>query len=252
MCIRDRGIHIESKAIRKNGDELFVDISIAPLTTNKQNLFISIVRDITNRKKSEKELKRSYEKLQKTLDGIILAIVNLVEIKDPYTSGHQRRVAKLSVAIAKKLGMDMEQVKAIETASKLHDIGKIEIPPEILSRPGKLSQNQFNIIKEHPMIGYNILKSIEFPWRIAEIVLQHHERMDGSGYPNGLCADKLLPEAKIIGVADVVEAMASHRPYRPALGVEAALQEIQKFKGKIYPADIVNACIQVFEDGFEF
>jgi len=175
----------------------------------------------------------------------------IVDARDPYTSDHQSRVTQLSVGIALELGLSQEKVKGIKIASLIHDIGKIGIPTEILSKPTKLSEAEFSLIKEHPQIGYNILKSINFLYPVAQIVLQHHERIDGSGYPNHLKGDEILLEAKIIGVADVVEAMSSHRPYRPALGIDAALQEITKNRGILYDPKVVDACIKLFrEKGF--
>ncbi|RKZ29143.1 hypothetical protein DRQ36_09240, partial [bacterium] len=197
------------------------------------------------------ELAKNLEKLRRIMKGIVLTIVRMVEAKDPYTAGHQQRVSKLAVAIAKKLGLPEDQVNCIETASILHDIGKINVPAEILTKPGKLDDIEFMLIKMHSATGYEILKSIEFPWPVAEIVLQHHERMDGGGYPKGLKGDEISLEALIIGVADVVEAMATHRPYRPSLGIEAALSEITEGAGKRYDPDIVNACIALFEEGYE-
>jgi len=177
----------------------------------------------------------------------------IIDTRDPYTSGHQDRVTQLSVSITLELGLSREKVKGIQTASLIHDIGKIGIPTEILSKPTKLSDIEFSLIKEHPQIGYNILKSIDFSFPVAEIILQHHERLDGSGYPNHLKEDDIKLEAKILGVADVVEAMASHRPYRAALGVDVALEEIIKNKVVLYDPEIVDACVKLFkEKGFKF
>jgi len=191
-------------------------------------------------------------KLEQILDGIVLTMGTLVETRDSYTAGHQLRVSKLSVAIAEQLGLDKDRIDGIRTASMLHDIGKTYIPEGILAKPSKLSEIEFMLIKEHALKGYEILRTIDFPWPIADIVLQHHERIDGSGYPNGINGDEILQEAKVIAVADVVEAMASHRPYRPSLGIDQALDEIRKNKGISYDSDVVEACIAVFEGGFEF
>jgi putative nucleotidyltransferase with HDIG domain len=169
-------------------------------------------------------------------------------MKDPYTAGHQVRVAKLARAIASELGMSDEQVEAIRTASLLHDIGKIIVPPEILNKPGKLSALERSFVEVHAQASYEILKSIEFEFPIAEIILQHHERLDGTGYPRGLSGDSILKEARILTVADVVEAMASHRPYRPALPLETALEEIVSHRGTLYDAEAVDACLRLFAD----
>ena len=204
-------------------------------------------------KRAEEELKQTLEKLQKTLVSTVQAMSQTVEIRDPYTAGHQRKVAELAYTIATEIGLPKEQINWLYLTAIIHDIGKIYVPAEILSKPGRLSKFEFDIIKAHAQVGYDILKVIEFPWAVADIVLQHHERLDGSGYPNGLSDDNILLEAKVIAVADVVEAMASHRPYRPALGIDKALEEISRGRGILYDADVVDACLKVFtEKGFKF
>ena len=192
-------------------------------------------------------------KLQKTLDGVIQVVAQIVESRDPYTAGHQRRVAELACAIAREMGCPEDQVKGIHMAGLIHDLGKISVPSEILSKPGRLSDIEFALIKSHPQVGYDILKGIDFPWPITLMVLQHHERMDGSGYPQGLKRQEILPEARILAVADVVEAMASHRPYRAAFGIEKALEEIIKNKNIMYDEMVVEVCVKLFsENRFEF
>jgi len=171
-----------------------------------------------------------------------------VEQRDPYTAGHQQRVSQLGCAIAEEMGMTMIQVEGVRTAGVVHDLGKMHIPIEILSRPGKLTKEEYNIVRSHAQVGYDILKEIEFPWPIANIVHQHHEKMDGSGYPMGLSNGDILMEARILCVADVVEAMASHRPYRPALGMDMALEEISKGKGIHFDANVVDACLTVIKE----
>jgi len=178
----------------------------------------------------------------KNLQNVKL-VSKIIEIRDPYTSGHQEKVAKLAVNIAQELGCPPPVIKSIYIASLLHDIGKIAIPIEILNKPGKLSKPEFELIKTHPLTGYNLLCDVDFDYPISEIILQHHERIDGSGYPNGLKGDEIYLEAKIIAVADVVEAMNAHRPYRPSLGIEAALREIEAGLGKIYDQEAANACL---------
>jgi len=173
-------------------------------------------------------------------------MVLTIESRDPYTAGHQQRVAQLASAIAKELGLPEKEVEGIRMASLIHDLGKISLPAEILSKPGKLTEIEFRLVQNHPQAGYEILKNIDFPWPIAQIVLQHHERLDGSGYPNQLKNDAIRKEARIVGVADVVEAMASHRPYRPALGIDKALEEISSGKGILYDPQAVEACIKLF------
>lgn len=212
----------------------------------------SIVFSI-ERKKSEEEIKNSYQKLQKTLKSTIDTLASIVEIRDPYTSGHQKKVTTLSIAIAEELGLSNDKIEAISTAAIIHDIGKINIPPSILARPGKISDLEYTMIKTHPQLGYEMIKGIEFPWPIADIILQHHERLNSSGYPNGLKDKDILLEAKIIAVSDVVEAMSSYRPYRPALGIGEALKEIKKNKGKFYDPGVVDVCIRLFKKkGFKF
>jgi len=175
-----------------------------------------------------------------------------VEERDPYTAGHQRRVTNLALAIAEELGLSEDQKDGLQKAGLIHDQGKISIPFDILSKPGRLTEIEFQLIKKHPEVGYHILKDIEFPWPVAKIVLQHHERINGSGYPNGLKAEDITIEAKILAVADVVEAMASHRPYRAALGIEKALEEIKLNRNTLYEPDVVDACLRLFnEKGFK-
>ncbi|MBW2741923.1 MAG: HD domain-containing protein [Deltaproteobacteria bacterium] len=211
------------------------------------------IADRAYRRDLEQKVEERTAELQETLEGTIFALTMTVEYRDPYTSGHQQRVSDLASAIAKEMDFPKDKIMGIRMAGVLHDIGKIAIPVEILSKPGRLSKTEFELIKNHPQVGCDILNSIKFPWPISQIVLQHHERIDGSGYPNGLSGNEILIEAKILGVADVVEAMASHRPYRPALGIDKALEEISNNKGKYYDTEAANACLRVFKDKkFEF
>jgi putative two-component system response regulator len=194
------------------------------------------------------ELMESEKRLRTSLLGSITTMASIVEMRDPYTAGHQRRVAELAVAIANELQLPEELVEGVHLAGVVHDIGKIRVPAEILSKPGKLNVLEFGIIKEHAQNGYEILKTIDFPWPIAQAVLQHHERMDGSGYPQGLKGNQILLEARILGVADVVEAITSHRPYRPGLGLEVALEEITHSRGILYDPQVVDACLALFRE----
>ncbi|HPL68550.1 MAG TPA: HD-GYP domain-containing protein, partial [Smithellaceae bacterium] len=171
-----------------------------------------------------------------------------VETRDPYTAGHQRRVADLARAIATEMGLSGDQIDGIRIAGTIHDLGKISVPSEILTIPRKLTALEYSLIKNHPQSGYDILKDIEFPWPIARMIVEHHERINGSGYPNGLPGEDLLIESKILSVADVVEAMATHRPYRPALGIDAALAEITANRGILYDPEVVDACLRLFRD----
>ncbi len=218
----------------------------------KRYKWIGALSDITDRKRAEKELTESMEKLHKAMGGIIKAMTMTVENRDPYTAGHQQRVSHLARSIAQEMWLSKDQIEAIRLAASVHDLGKISVPAEILSKPIQLSDTEFSLIKVHPQTSYNILKDIDFPWPLAQIVLQHHERMDGSGYPAGLKEDEILIEAKVLMVADVVEAIASHRPYRPAYGIDVALDEIEKKKGLLYDSKTVEACLRLFrEKGFE-
>ena len=193
-------------------------------------------------------LRESEKKLRASLLDSIAALASMVEMRDPYTAGHQRRVAQLAVAIARELRLPDEEVKGIHLASVVHDVGKIQVPAEILSKPGRLNELEYQIIQGHSGTGYEILKAIDFPWPIAQIVRQHHERRDGTGYPDALRGDQILRSARIIAVADVVEAMVSHRPYRAALGVDAALEEILRNKDTKYDPDAVDACRKLFQE----
>ena len=244
----------EYRIMTRAGDVRWVDDRtwLRRDATGKVTHHQGIILDITVRKQAEEHVKQSLKRLQRSLEGTIYALAATTEMRDPYTAGHQRRVAALASAVAKEMGLPEEQIEGIHMASLIHDIGKISVPAEILSKPSKLSEMEMDIIKGHSQIAYDILKGIDFPWPIADIVLQHHERMDGSGYPNGLKGDEILLEARILAVADVVEAMASHRPYRPALGLDAALDEIKKNKGQLYDPDVVDACLAVFKNGFTF
>jgi len=191
--------------------------------------------------------------LRDNLLDFVTAIGATIEVRDPYTAGHQRRVADLATAIAKELRLTEDQIVGLQLASVVHDIGKIRVPAEILSKPGRLDELEFDLIKRHPVTGHEILKAINFPWPIAESVLQHHERLDGSGYPHGLKDEEILHEAKIVAVADVVEAMVSHRPYRAGLGVEAAMKEITVNRGTRYDPLVVDVCLKLFrEQGYTF
>lgn len=246
---------MENICLHKDGHKVVLESSGVPFFDAGGNVsgFRGMNRDVTERKRTEEEAQESFRKLQRTVEGTIQAIALTVETRDPYTAGHQRRVTKLAHAIAREMSLSNDQIQRIRISGLLHDLGKIFIPTEILSKPGQLTDVEFAIIKSHPQAGYEILKNIEFPWPISDIVVQHHERMDGSGYPAGLKGDEIVMEARILIVADVVEAMSSHRPYRPAIGLEKALKEIVNNKGVLYDASVVEACMRVFGSGaFKF
>ena len=209
--------------------------------------------DVTDQHEAEEKVRRQADQLRRTVEGAVLAMSHVVEMRDPYTAGHERRVSELCAAIGRELGLENEIIEGLRLAGLIHDIGKIAVPAEILAKPGRLSAVEFNLINQHAPSGYEILAPIDFERPVAAIVLQHHERLDGSGYPQGLASDDILPEAKILSVADVVEAMSSHRPYRPALGTDAALAEIREYSGVKYDADVVAACSRlILEKGFVF
>ena len=213
----------------------------------------SLVKDGTKRKEAEESMREGLAKLRTTLKAAIDALASAIEMRDPYTAGHQERVTRLARAIAEEMGLDKERVEAIEIAGVIHDIGKLYVPAEILSKPTKLSDLEYSMIKMHAQVGYTILSKIDFPWPIAQIVHQHHEAINGSGYPQGLSGKDILLEAKILCVADVVEAMSSHRPYRPALGIQAALDEISQKRGILYDREVVDSCLKLFrEKNFKF
>jgi PAS domain S-box-containing protein/putative nucleotidyltransferase with HDIG domain len=240
----------ESLLTTRDGQTIPIEQSISPIQGKKEEMFgqVYIFRDIRRRKKAEEELRESYARHQKALAGSIQAIGLTIEMRDPYTAGHQHRVSKLSAAIAEETGLTEARIEGVKMAGDIHDIGKIYVPAEILSKPGKLSDIEMSIIRTHSQVGYDILKNIEFPWPIAQIVYQHHERLDGSGYPNKLKSDEILLEARIISVADVVEAMSSHRPYRPAPGIDQALAEIKRGRGAQYDPEVVDACFRLFQE----
>ncbi|MDI9570698.1 MAG: PAS domain S-box protein [Pseudomonadota bacterium] len=231
----------ELRLKRKDGSVIWVYRTLRGVYDERKKLqyIDGLVLDITDRK-------HGADQLRKALWGTVMAIVSVVESKDPYTAGHQRRVADISRAIATEMGLSPERIEGIHMAGMIHDIGKISIPAEILSMPRRLTDLEFSLIKTHAQSGYNILKGIEFPWPVARIVLEHHERIDGSGYPNGLSGDQILLEARIVAVADVVEAMATHRPYRQASGLDQALEEITRNRGRLYDSEAVDACLRLF------
>ena len=240
--------------IRKDGTKRSIEasVSLQKDSSGKPTGFRGIARDVTERKQAEEKLLLTLESLRKAFGTIIKVMVSAVEMRDPYTSGHQIRSADLARAIATEMGLPQDKINGIRLAGSIHDIGKLSIPAEILSKPSKLTNIEFSLIKEHSRVGYEMLKDVESPWPLAQIVYQHHERMNGSGYPRNLKGNEIIIEARIMAVADVVEAMASHRPYRPGLGIDAALAEIEKNKGTHYDNTVVDACLRLFrEKGYQ-
>ena len=234
----------------KNGQTLWGECSFS-FIRDENGKPLSILgegRDITERKRAEDKLQHIIESLEKAVGATIQVLVSVLEARDPYTAGHQSRVTNLASAIATEMGIDKEKIEGIRMAGSIHDIGKLSIPAEILTKPTKLTDIEFSLIKVHSQTGYDMLKNVGSPWSLAQIVHQHHERMNGSGYPRNLKVDEILMEARILAVADVVEAMASHRPYRASLGIEKALEEIEKNKGILYDESVVNACLKLFRE----
>jgi len=233
--------------IKKNGEVVWAEQLNVPIYDIDGRLIAieGIARDVTERQKANEALKRAF-------NSVVSVLSDMLNLKDPYTQFHEKNVAKLALEIAERMGLDEFTIESIRVASMVHDIGKINIPTEILSKPGKLSDIEFEMIKKHPETAYEILRKVDLPWPVADIVYQHHERLDGSGYPRHLKSDEILLEAKIIIVADVIEAMSSHRPYRAALGFEAAIEEIKKNAGVLYDAEIVQICTSILEEGFRF
>ncbi len=242
---------------KKNGDPLWVEVSMTTiLGENGPKYSIANWVDITERKMAESAREHAEQlltetnvKLRDTVDGIVVSMAKVVETRDPYTAGHQERVARLAIAIAREMELPEEQVRGVGVAAVLHDLGKIDVPAEILSKPSRLKDKEYSLIQDHCNAGYQILKNVDFPWPVAQAVLQHHERMDGSGYPSGISGDDILLESRILAVADVVEAMSSHRPYRPSLGLEQGLGEITRFRGKGFDETVVDACLAIFARG---
>jgi len=248
--IHERGsaAGFECELYRKNGSTLWASLDMHVVRDKAGDIlyYEGFCEDITDRR-------LSLERLRKALGATVYAISAAVEVRDPYTAGHQSRVADLAEAIAAEIGLPADRIEGLRLAATIHDLGKLSVPAELLTKPKKLLEIEFNLIKIHSQAGYDILKDIEFPWPIARIVLERHERMDGSGYPNGLIGDQILLESRIVAVADVVESMASYRPYRPALGIDAALDEIEKNKGILYDINVVDACQKLFrENRFAF
>ena len=251
----DRSRAIELELIHKNGSivpvevayNFLLDVEARPVEV------LAIARDISKRKRAQDQAKHSTGRLMKAMEQTIQAMAIIVEMRDPYTAGHQQRVTQLACSIARQMGLSEEQIIGVRLAGLIHDIGKVRIPAEILANPDGLSEPEFMMVKAHPLLGYEILKAIDFRWPVAQIVLQHHERMNGSGYPSGLSGEDIIVEARILAIADVVEAMASHRPYRAALGINKALEEISQNKGGLYDSKAADACLTLFRDKkFEF
>ncbi|TAN56458.1 MAG: PAS domain S-box protein, partial [Betaproteobacteria bacterium] len=243
-----RTVSYSFTALRKDGSTTEVGVHGAAASHQGRPAVIGLIQDISEKKRAEEQIQRYIAQLERAFMRTVEVATTLSEMRDPYTAGHERRVTEIAVAIGTELGFDAQRLEGLRVAGYLHDIGKITIPAEILSKPGKLNPIEFQLIQQHAQAGYDVLKDVGFPWPVAEMVLQHHERLDGSGYPNGLKDDAIGLEARILAVADTVEAMASHRPYRPGLGIDKALAEIERGRGSAYDAAVVDACLTLFRD----
>ncbi len=225
-----------------------LEVRVAVIRWARREAFLIVLRDVTALRRAAEERAQALERTLKALQNTAEALATAVEMRDPYTSGHQRRVTMLACAIHDEMGLPPDGREGLRIAAMIHDLGKLQVPTEILVKPARLTDLEYRILQGHSRAAYDILKGVDFPWPVARTVLQHHERLDGSGYPDGLSGDAILVEARILAVADVVEAMASHRPYRPALGLDAALAEVSDKAGTLYDADVVRACVAVFRD----
>lgn len=223
-----------------------LEVRVSPISWAQRKALLLVLRDVTAFRRAFEDRAKALERTLQAIRATAEALANAVEMRDPYTAGHQRRVTHLACAIHEDMGLPEEEREGLRIAGMVHDLGKLQVPSEILVKPGRLTDLEYRLLQGHCRAGYDILKTIDFPWPVAQIVVQHHERLDGSGYPDGLTKDDLLIESRILGVADVVEAMASHRPYRPALGLDAAFAEIEHNAGILYDPDVVHSCIAVF------
>jgi PAS domain S-box-containing protein len=246
---KQANVAYEFSALRKDGSIVEVGAHGSLATYRRCPAVIGMMQDVSDKKRAGEQIRAYVEQLKTALASTVSVATMISEMRDPYTAGHERRVAEIAVAIGAELGLDADRQEGLRVAGHLHDIGKITIPSEILSKPGRLSAIQFRLVQEHAQAGFDVLKAVEFPWPVAQVALQHHERMDGSGYPSGLKGDAILLEARIMAVADVVEAMSSHRPYRPGLGIDKALAELERGRRKEYDANVVDVCLRLFREG---
>ena len=241
-------VSYEVRARRTDGEHITLGLQGSVYEFNGEPATVGMAQDISEKMRAEEQIKRYIEQLKTAFMSTVEVATSLSEMRDPYTAGHERRVAEIAMALGTELGSDEHRVEGLRVAGHLHDVGKITIPAEILSKPGKLNPIEYKLIQGHAEAGYGVLKKVEFPWPVAEIALQHHERMDGSGYPQGLKGEAILPEARVIAVADVIEAMSSHRPYRPGLGIETAMAEIERGRGTVYDAAVADAALKLFRE----
>ncbi len=247
-ALREGSHFFEWEHRRPTGGTFPADVLLTRVDSEAGLFLLASVRDITERKRDEQQVREVAMRLERAMFGTVEAISRMLNMRDSYTASHERRVGEIAVAIAAEMGLDLEVQRGLRVAGGLHDVGKIIVPAEILSKPGKLSAIEYSLIQQHAQQSHEVLKDIDFPWPVAEVAHQHHERIDGSGYPRGLKDEAILLEARILAVADVVEAMVSHRPYRAGLGIDKALAEIERGRGTVYDANAVDACMRLFRD----
>jgi PAS domain S-box-containing protein/putative nucleotidyltransferase with HDIG domain len=238
----------EFRGRRKDGTEIVIGAHGKGANISGKQAVIGMIQDITEKQRAEETIREYIMRLEKAITSTVDAVSLMVELRDPYTAGHEHRVGEIAAAIADEMGLDINMQRGLRIAGALHDVGKVAVPAEILSKPSRLTAIEYELVKNHAQQGYEVLRGIDFPWPIAEVARQHHERMDGSGYPRGLIGDAILIEARITAVADVVESMAAHRPYRPGLGLSKALEEIERGKGALYDPEVAAACLRLFRD----
>jgi hemerythrin-like metal-binding protein/PAS domain S-box-containing protein/putative nucleotidyltransferase with HDIG domain len=244
-------VEIEEEVRLKDGSVVPYLLTGVPIDIEGKHCFLGTGIDISQLKRAEQELEKKTQDIKDALVGTVIAVGKAMEARDPYTAGHQQRVANIAIAIAERLGLDEYRIEGLRLGASIHDIGKLAIPSEMLVKPTQLTPLEYSVIQSHAQYGAEILKDVTFPWPILEIVSQHHERMDGSGYPLGLKGDEIVLEARIVAVADVFEAVSAHRPYRPSLGIEPALDELTRNRGNLYDGDVVDALLQLLEEGPE-
>ena len=244
----ERDNNYSFNALRKDGSKIIVGVHGACASYLGKPAIIGLLQDISEKKRDEEKINLYIKQLQDAFMNTVEVAMNLSEMRDPYTAGHERRVAEIAVAISAELGFDAERQQGMRVAGYLHDIGKITIPAEILSKPGRLSEIEYTLIKGHAQASYDVLKNVDFPWPVAQVALQHHERIDGTGYPQGLKGEGIIIEARILAVADVIEAMSSHRPYRAGLGIDKSLAEIKRGRGTADDENVVDAALRLFNE----
>jgi HD-GYP domain-containing protein (c-di-GMP phosphodiesterase class II) len=236
------------RAMRKDHTIIGLGLQDVRADYEGEPAIIGMAQDITERQRAQSEIQRYTKLLEHTAEATLQAVAAMVEQRDPYTAGHERRVGALAAAIGREMGWSEHAAQGLNLCGMVHDIGKIAVPAEILSKPTRLNDIEMALVRMHAQTGFDVLKNVDFPWPVAEVIYQHHERLDGTGYPRKLKGDAILPETRIMMVADVVESMSSHRPYRPGLGLEAALQEIETHSGTWYDPQVVAACLRLFRE----